>query len=89
MTTNVAPVAYLSTAVLLVTVAVMVGGYEPTAWRDPSTHQAQFVTVDGDVRLEVLDWGGSGRPVVLLAGSGNSAHVFDNFARHLTGCCHV
>src|SRR5258707_4207643 len=28
----------------------------------------------------VLDWGGSGRPVVLLAGLGFTAHVFDGFA---------
>jgi pimeloyl-ACP methyl ester carboxylesterase len=34
--------------------------------------------------LEVLDWGGSGRPVVLLAGGGNTAHVFDAFAPKLT-----
>jgi len=45
-------------------------------------------SADG-VRLEVLDWGGSGRPVVLLAGSGNTAHVFDDFAPKLTGFCHV
>ena len=38
-------------------------------WRDPSPHRIQFVTVDEGVRLEVLDWGGTGRPVVLLAGS--------------------
>lgn len=31
-------------------------------WRDPSSHQARFVTVDSSVRLEVLDWGGSGTP---------------------------
>jgi pimeloyl-ACP methyl ester carboxylesterase len=48
-----------------------------------------LVTVDEGVRLEVLDWGGSGRAVVLLAGSGNSAHVFDDFAPKLTDCCHV
>jgi pimeloyl-ACP methyl ester carboxylesterase len=47
------------------------------------------VTVDEGVRLEVLDWGGSGRPIVLLAGSGHSAHVFDDFAPKLTDCCHV
>jgi hypothetical protein len=39
-------------------------------WRDPSPHTVQFVTVERDVRLEVLDWGGSGRSVVLLAGGG-------------------
>src|SRR6185295_15211336 len=30
-----------------------------------------------------------GHPVVLLAGSGSSAHVFDDFASKLTDCCHV
>jgi non-heme chloroperoxidase len=58
-------------------------------FRDPSKHKIQFVTVQADVRLEVLDWGGSGRPVVLLAGLGNTAHVFDDFAEHLSDFCHV
>jgi len=55
---------------------------------DPSPHERRFVAVDNDVRLEVLDWGGTGRPVVLLAGSGNTAHVFDRFAPGLRDCCH-
>src|SRR2546422_11684002 len=62
---------------------------QSSAWRDPSPHTVQFVTVDKDVRLEVLDWGGSGRPVVLLAGGGNTAHVFDEFAPKLTANYHV
>jgi len=49
----------------------------------------QFVTVEEGVQLEVLDWGGSGRAVVLLAGSGNTAHVYDDFAPKLTSVCHV
>jgi len=53
-------------------------------WRDPSPHTTQFVTVDKDVRLEVLDWGGRGRPVILLPGGGDTAHVFDEFAPKLT-----
>lgn len=60
-----------------------------TAWRDPSPHSIQFVTVDQGVKLEVLDWGGTGRPVVLLAGLGNSAHIFDKFALKLTSTYHV
>jgi pimeloyl-ACP methyl ester carboxylesterase len=56
----------------------------PSAWRDPSPHRVRFVAVDSDVQLEVLDWGGAGRPVVLLAGGGNTAHVFDEFAPKLT-----
>jgi pimeloyl-ACP methyl ester carboxylesterase len=43
-------------------------------------HKALFVTVDGDIRLEVLDWGGQGQTLVFLAGLGNTAHVFDEFA---------
>jgi non-heme chloroperoxidase len=60
-----------------------------TMWRDPSPHKIQFVTVEENVNLEVLDWGGAGRPVVLLAGSGNTAHVFDDFAPKLAADYHV
>ena len=59
------------------------------AQRDASKHKVQFVTVAKGVRLEVLDWGGSGRPVVLLAGLGTTAHVFDGFAERLTQSNHV
>jgi len=61
----------------------------PVPWRDPSPHASRFVIADKDVRLEVLDWGGSGRPVVLLAGGGNTAHVFDEFAPKLAPNYHV
>jgi len=37
----------------------------------------------------VLDWGGTGRVLVLLAGLGNTAHVFDGFAPKLTAAYHV
>jgi non-heme chloroperoxidase len=60
-----------------------------SGWTDPSKHKVHFVTVDEGVRLEVLEWGGSGRPVVLLTGSGHTAHVYDDFAPKLTDCCHV
>jgi non-heme chloroperoxidase len=56
---------------------------------DTSPHKVQFVTVDSSVRLEVLDWGGSGRPVLLLAGAGDTAHVFDTFAPKLATEYHV
>jgi non-heme chloroperoxidase len=50
---------------------------------------SQFVDVGDGVKLEVLDWGGDGWPVILLPGSGNTAHVFENFAPKLIECCHV
>jgi non-heme chloroperoxidase len=62
---------------------------QTTAWHDPSPHRVRFVSVQADVRLEVLEWPGQGRTVVLLAGSGNSAHVFDEFAPKLAKRWHV
>lgn len=63
-----------------------------TAWplpSDPSSHTVQFINVEPGVKLEVLDWGGTGRPLVFLAGLGNTAHVFDTFAPKFTGKYHV
>jgi non-heme chloroperoxidase len=56
---------------------------------DGSSHQVFFIPVDKNVKLEVLDWGGVGRPVILLAGLGYDAHVWDKFAPRLTEHCHV
>ncbi len=61
----------------------------PDRWEDPSKHRVQFISVDDGVRLEVLDRGGSGKPVVLLAGLGFTAHVFDGFAEKLARSYHV
>jgi pimeloyl-ACP methyl ester carboxylesterase len=69
--------------------ASVASAQDPGAWRDPSKHEVTFISVDPYVQLEVLDWGGSGRALVLLAGSGNTAHVFDDFAPKLTDGCHV
>ena len=57
---------------------------QQTEWKDPSSHATRFVTVADDVQLEVLDWGGSGPALVLLAGLGDTGHVFDEFAPLLT-----
>lgn len=59
--------------------------------RQPASKQSglSFITVEPGVRLEVKDWGGAGRPVVLLAGLGGTLHVFDDFAPRLTGRYHV
>lgn len=61
-----------------------------SAWViDPSPHKTLFVTVDKGVTLEVLDWGGSGPPLIFLPGLGNTAHVFDDFAPKFTPTHHV
>jgi non-heme chloroperoxidase len=59
------------------------------AQTDLSPHKVQMVTVEPGVRLEVLDWGGSGRPLIFLAGAGDTAHRFDRFAPQFTRQHHV
>ena len=51
--------------------------------------KVQFVEVGDGVKLEVLDWGGAGRPIILLAGSGNTAHIYEDFAPKLMDSGHV
>jgi pimeloyl-ACP methyl ester carboxylesterase len=66
-------------ACLLLTVATPAWS-QPPEWRDESSHKLTLVEVEDGVRLEVLDWGGSGRALLLLAGLGDTAHVFDDIA---------
>src|SRR5580765_5850803 len=57
--------------------------------RGETALKTQFVDVQPDVKLEVLDWGGTGRNLVLLAGLGNTAHVFDSLGPKLAAHYHV
>jgi non-heme chloroperoxidase len=75
---------------LFVALFLMRGANAQTpATLDTSPHTTQFVIVDKDVQLEVLDWGGAGPPLIFLAGLGNTAHVFDTFAPQFTRNHHV
>lgn len=58
------------------------------AWSDAATHQERFVETNG-VRLNVLDWGGTGPALVLVHGYGDSPHVFDDIAPLFTDRFHV
>jgi non-heme chloroperoxidase len=57
-----------------------VAAVQQAEWKDLSPHKASLVTVEDGVQLEVLDWGGSGPAVVLLAGLGATAHQYDDLA---------
>jgi pimeloyl-ACP methyl ester carboxylesterase len=59
------------------------GPVDRSVWRDSSPHNTLYVNVADGVRLEVLDWGGAGRPILLLHGLGATAHGFDDFAPKL------
>lgn len=51
--------------------------------KDESPHKSHFVTANG-IKMHYLDWGGDGDVLLMLAGLGNSAHVFDDFAPNFT-----
>jgi pimeloyl-ACP methyl ester carboxylesterase len=56
---------------------------------DSSRHTVQMISAEKGVSLEVLDWGGTGRPLVLLTDLADTSHVFDEFAPKLTANYHV
>ena len=56
---------------------------------DSTPHKVQMVTVEPGAQLEVLDWGGSGKPLIFLAGAGDTAHRFDGFTPQFTRQHHV
>ena len=70
-----------------VVVAVCLGetpGPEPASAQgagfiDVSPHRSGFTRVNG-VRLNYLDWGGDGPPLVMIHGLGDDPHVFDDLA---------
>ncbi len=70
-------------------IPLLVVSLRAPAQTDSSPHDVQFVTVEDGVQLEVLDWGGLGRPLIFLAGAGDTAHAFDTFAPKFTDQNHV
>jgi non-heme chloroperoxidase len=55
----------------------------------PLGRNAQFITVEPDVELEVVDFGGTGRPIILLTGWNATAHSYTGFSTKLTPKYHV
>ena len=55
---------------------------------DVSPHRSAFAEGDG-VRLNYLDWGGNGPPLILIHGIANSPHIFDDLAPLLRDRFHV
>jgi pimeloyl-ACP methyl ester carboxylesterase len=79
----------LLSALLLPLGAVLAQRADGDSWVDTAHHKPGFVAVAPGVRLHYLDFGGTGQPLVLLAGLGNTAHAYDDFAPALTDRFHV
>jgi len=55
-------------------------GFRTSRWRDGAPHEPSSIKVDAGVQLEVLDFGGTGSPILLLPGLAASAHSYDEVA---------
>lgn len=55
----------------------------PATWPNPAARKIGFVTANG-VRLQYLDWGGSGPALILIHGSGDNPHAFDDLVPAFT-----
>ena len=64
-------------------------GQEQAGNDQNNAYKEEFVQVEKEVKLQVLDWGGTGRPLILLAGFGLDAHEWDSFAPKLVSRFHV
>jgi len=86
---------FLALAQIQIAAALLAFTPEPASvralepWHDPSPHSVLHIRVTPGVQLEVLDWGGSGKPLIFLAGGGEAAHVYDGFAPRFAGRFHV
>lgn len=72
----------LSSAVVLL--FLILSGCSSAKQQKNEPHKVSFYNGSSGNKLEVLDWGGKGRPMIFLTGLGNSAHVFDEFAPRFT-----
>ena len=87
---SIALAAVLSTIGVTAEARSIAGSKPPDACEETTPYKAvKFVKVAPSVKLEVLDWGGSGEVMVLLTGLGNNAHVYDYFAFQFTDFFHV
>jgi non-heme chloroperoxidase len=71
---------------LLLGAALAAAARAPAA---PPPGTERFVEVEKGVKLQVIDFGGAGRPLLLLAGLGGRAGDFAPFASQLAARCHV
>jgi pimeloyl-ACP methyl ester carboxylesterase len=73
----------------LINLSITFDACSPSQTMNTTTHSITFLNGSNGNKLEVLDWSGTGKPILFLSGIGNTAHVFDNFAPKFTDQFHV
>ncbi|MBC7409760.1 MAG: alpha/beta hydrolase, partial [Arcicella sp.] len=61
----------------------------PSNKKKQATYQTKIVNGSTNNKIEVLDFGGTGKSILFLTGLGNSAHVFVDFAPKFCDKFHV
>ncbi|MGE5114515.1 MAG: alpha/beta fold hydrolase [Acidobacteriaceae bacterium] len=77
------------TVLLLAIAAAMPAQQNDSEEKDTSAHVVHLLEVQNGVNVEVLDWGGSGRPLIFIPANGFTGHEFDSFAPEFIGTHHV
>jgi pimeloyl-ACP methyl ester carboxylesterase len=85
---RVTSVRYLRSALLVAGLCAVASAQEVRPGTIGAAPQDRFSTVNG-VRLQYVDWGGTGRAILLLPGLGDNVHRFDEFAPRFTDAFHV
>ena len=70
----------LRAVISILILATVTGCQEPAPTVTEVSRGIFQVTIGGGVSLDVIEWGGSGQPLVFLGGGGATAHFFDDFA---------
>ena len=78
----------ITASTLVLVTALSIGSIGVRA-QDVPASRTRLIRVADSVQLEVVDWGGNGPILIMLAGLGHTAHVFDGFVHRLTPHLHV
>ena len=79
---------HISAICVVLALLTIAGCRKQTTWVDTSPHKSGFVTANG-VRLNYLDWGGSGPALIFVHGIADNPHIFDDLAPAFADRFHV
>ena len=80
---------YLKICLFNVVTILFLFSCNPSNKKQQATYQTKFVSGSTNNKIEILDFGGIGEPILFLTGLGNSAHVFIDFAPKFCDKFHV
>ncbi len=75
--------ARIPVACVALTLLALAACRKAASWSDDSPHKSGFVNANG-IRLQYLDWGGSGPALILIHGYRANPHYFDDLAPAFT-----